>query len=252
MFNRLRFTVDGGIASIVLAHPEKLNVLSRELLGELIGALDQARAARAHIVTLTAEGRIFSSGGDLSDPSTRAGELGTILTEAYHPALRALMAMPIPVICGVNGKAVGGACGLALTCDVVIAAEDVAFDFAFARIGLVPDCGLAWLLPRIVGRNRARSILLGGRMVDATEALSIGMVEQVVPNDALGSTVAARARSFVTRPLLASGLTKQLIEHCETVSLEEALCAENAAQERAGQSPEFKAVLSAMNERRRL
>jgi 2-(1,2-epoxy-1,2-dihydrophenyl)acetyl-CoA isomerase len=251
MFERLTFTVDDGVASIALAHPEKLNVLSRALLGELIDALERARAAQAHVVVLTAEGRAFSSGGDLSDPSTRAGELGAILTDAYHPALRALMAMPMPVICGVNGKAVGGGCGLVLACDMVIAADDASFDFAFARIGLVPDCGLAWLLPRIVGRNRARSILLGGRVVAAAEALAIGMVEQVVPQDALAATLATLARSFVARPVLASRLSKQLIGHGETASLEEALRAEAITQDEAGRSEEFKAILTAMDEQRR-
>lgn len=252
MFDRLTFSIDDGIATIVLAHPEKLNVLSRALLAELVEALDLATAAQAHVVVLTAEGRAFSSGGDLSDPSTRAGELGTILAEAYHPALRALMAMPMPVICGVNGKAVGGGCGLALACDVVIAADDATFDFAFARIGLVPDCGLAWLLPRIVGRNRARSILLGGRIVGATEALAIGMVEQVVPQDMLATVLSTLARSFAARPGFATRLSKQLIEHRETISLEEALRAELVAQEEAGRSEEFKAILAAMDERRRL
>lgn len=251
MYEPLTFMVDQGVATITLAHPEKLNVLSRELLAKLIAALERAKAAQAHVVVLTAEGRAFSSGGDLSDPSTRAGELGAILTDAYHPALRALMAMPMPVICGVNGKAVGGGCGLALACDVVIAADNASFDFAFARIGLVPDCGLAWLLPRIVGRNRARSILLDGRVVGAAEALSIGMVTQIVQQDGLAATLATLARSFVARPVLASRLSKQLIEKCETMTLEEALRAEAFAQDQAGRSEEFKAVLTAMGERPR-
>jgi 2-(1,2-epoxy-1,2-dihydrophenyl)acetyl-CoA isomerase len=251
VFDRLTISIDDGIASIALAHPEKLNVLSRALLAELIEALDLAKAAQAYVVVLTAEGRAFSSGGDLSDRSTRAGELGTILAEAYHPALRALMAMPMPVICGVNGKAVGGGCGLALACDVVIAADEASFDFAFARIGLVPDCGLAWLLPRIVGRNRARSILLGGRIVGAAEALAIGMVEQVVPQDALATALSTLARSFLARPVFATRLSKELVGQSETMSLEEALRAETVAQDQAGRSPEFKALLAAIDERRR-
>lgn len=250
MFNRLRFTVDDGVASIVLAHPEKLNVLSRELLAELIEAFDQARAAKARAVVLSAEGRAFSSGGDLSDPSTHAGELATLLDDAYHPTLRALLALPMPVICAVNGRVVGGACGLVLACDLVIAAEDAVFDFAFARIGLVPDCGLPWLLPRIVGRNRARHILLGGRQVDAGQALSIGMVEQVVSLDALGSTTRAIAEGFAAHPAFALGLTKRLVAQSESLSLDEALTVESEAQDRAGKSDDFKALIRPTNARR--
>lgn len=250
MFNRLRFTLDDGIASIVLAHPEKLNVLSRELLADLIEAFDRARSAGARVVILSAEGRAFSSGGDLSDPSTRAGELAALLGDAYHPTLRALLEMPMPVICAVNGRIVGGACGLALACDLVIAAEDAVFDFAFARIGLVPDCGLAWLLPQIVGRNRARHILLGGRHIGAEQALSIGMVERVVSLEALGSTAMAVAQGFAAHPAFALGLTKRLLAQSQSLSLADLLTAEAEAQDRAGKSADFKALLTSMNARR--
>lgn len=244
MFEHLRFSVDDGVASIVLAHPGKLNVLSRKLLAELIEALDRAKADDARVVVLTAEGRAFSSGGDLSDPLTQAGKLGEILEEAYHPALLALLAMPMPVICGVAGMVVGGACGLALACDIVIAADDAQFDFAFARIGLVPDCGLAWLLPRAVGRNRARSILLRGLQIGAADALSMGMVQQVVVRDMMETAVGALARSLAAAPALGLGLAKQLITACEGLTFEEALAAERTAQDRAGRSDEFKTVFA--------
>ena len=246
MFNRLRFTVDDGIASIVLAHPEKLNVLSRELLAELIKAFDRARAVEARAVIISAEGRAFSSGGDLSDPSTRAGDLAALLDDAYHPTLRALVELPMPVICAVNGRVVGGACGLVLACDQVVAAEDTVFDFAFARIGLVPDCGLAWLLPQIVGRNRARHILLGGRQVSAEQAFAIGMVETVVPLDALGSTAMVAARAFAAYPAFALGLTKRLLTSAASLTLDGTLTFESAAQDRAGKSDDFKALLKSM------
>lgn len=250
MFNRLRFTLDDGIASIVLAHPEKLNVLSRELLADLIEAFDRARAAAALAVVLSAEGPAFSSGGDLSDPSTRAGDLAALLHDAYHPTLRALLALPMPVICAVNGKVVGGACGLVLACDLVIAAEDAVFDFAFARIGLVPDCGLAWLLPRIIGRNRARHILLSTRPVGAEEALTIGMVERVVSVEALASTALSLAHGIAAQPSFALSLSKQLLVQADSSGLDAALTAEAEAQDRAGRSDGFKALLASMSARR--
>jgi 2-(1,2-epoxy-1,2-dihydrophenyl)acetyl-CoA isomerase len=146
----------------------------------------------------------------------------------------------MPVICAVNGQIVGGACGLVLACDLVIAAEDAVFDFAFARIGLVPDCGLAWLLPQIVGRNRARHMLMGGRHVGAEQALAIGMVERVVSRDALASTAMAAAKGFAASPAFALGLTKRL----------RTLTFEAAAQDRAGKSDDFKALLASMDVRR--
>lgn len=249
MFSRLRFTVDDGVASIVLAHPEKLNVLSRELLADLIEAFGRARDAAARVVILSAEGRAFSSGGDLSDPLTRAGELAALLDEAYHPTQRALLALPMPVVCAVHGRVVGGACGLALACDVVIAAEDAMFDFAFARIGLTPDCGLPWLLPRIVGRNRARHILLGGRQVAAAEALSIGMVEQVVSNDALETATWALAHSLAAHPSFALSLSKQVMAQSEFLTFDDALKVEGEAQDRAGKSDDFKTLLASMDAR---
>ncbi|HUD94962.1 enoyl-CoA hydratase/isomerase family protein [Sphingobium sp.] len=250
MFNRLRFTVDDGIASIVLAYPEKLNVLSRELLADLIEAFDRARAAAARAVVLSAEGRAFSSGGDLSDPSTRAGDLSALLEDVYHPTLRAMLDLPMPVICAVNGKVVGGACGLVLACDLVIAAEDAVFDFAFARIGLVPDCGLAWLLPRIVGRNRARHILLGARHIGAEQALALGMVERVVSVEVLASTALSVAHGIASQPSFALGLNKQLLVQADSSSLDASLAAEAEAQDRAGKSDDFKALLASMDNRR--
>lgn len=250
MFNRLRFTIDDGIASIILAHPEKLNVLSRELLADLIEAFDRARAVSARVVVLSAEGRAFSSGGDLSDPLTHAGELAALLEDAYHPTLRALLDLPMPVICAVNGRVVGGACGLVLACDLVIAAEDTVFDFAFARIGLVPDCGLAWLLPRIVGRNRARHILLGARPIGAEQALGLGMVERVVSVEALRSTAFSVAQGIAAHPSFALSLTKQLLAQVDFSDLDASLAAEAEAQDRAGKSDDFKALLASMGARR--
>lgn len=250
MFNRLRFTVDDGIATIVLAHPEKLNVLSRELLADLIEAFDRAREASARAVVLSAEGRAFSSGGDLSDPSTRAGELAALLDDAYHPTLRAMLDLPMPVICAVNGKVVGGACGLVLACDLVIAAEDAVFDFAFARIGLVPDCGLAWLLPRIVGRNRARHILLGARHIGAEQALALGIVERVVSVEALAATALSVAQGIAAQPSFALSLNKQLLLQADASGFEALLAAESQAQDRAGKSDDFKALLASMDARR--
>lgn len=242
---RLRLSISEHVATITLSHPEKLNVLSRDLLVEFRTALASVSNHSVRVLLIEAEGRAFSSGGDLSDPAISTGDLASALDDVYHPALRDLVELPIPIVAAVHGQFVGGAIGFVLACDVILAASNAVFDFAFARIGLVPDCGLAWVMPRIVGTVRAREILLTGRRVDTAEAERIGLVTEIAEATDLQARSEAVTQLLAGMPVEAQRLTKELCRHAEQHDLADSLAQEVVAQDQAGKAPPFQKLLAA-------
>jgi len=248
-WEHIRFGITDGVARLTLARPEKRNVLSRALLAEIGDALDRAENSSARLLVLDAEGKVFSSGGDLADPMTHAGDLGALLEDHYHPVLRRLIGLPLPTLCVVNGLVVGGACGLALACDMVVATERARFSFPFAQIGLIPDCGLNWLLPRAVGRIRARGLLLFGETIDGEEAYRIGMASRYVESASLSSFLSAFIENVTALDPAAITAAKHAAALAETQSLDQSLATERAFQHRAGRSARFVATLARLSSR---
>jgi 2-(1,2-epoxy-1,2-dihydrophenyl)acetyl-CoA isomerase len=239
-----------GVATITLNRPDALNALNAQVRGDLLAAFSAARrddAVRA--VVLTGAGRAFCAGADLRG-GTAEREFRRVIATEYNPIVEAIRALPKPVVAAVNGVAAGAGMSLALTADIVVAADEARFVPAFHRIGLVPDSGLTRTLVRAVGRHRALEILLGERQLGAAEAETAGLVAAVVPGDRLVETAADLARRLASGPTLAIGLTKRLVNAAEDASLAETLGIEAALQEIAGRSEDHAEGVAAFTEKR--
>jgi 2-(1,2-epoxy-1,2-dihydrophenyl)acetyl-CoA isomerase len=237
-----------GVATITLNRPEVLNALSRDMLESLREAVERAAqdtAVRAAV--LTGAGRGFSSGSDLGGgvPAGPVRDLGDSMRERMNPIILALRDMPKPVITAVNGVAAGGGMGIALAGDVVLAGKSASFLQAFSRIGLVPDCGSTYFLPRYVGEMRARALAILAEKIDADEAQRIGMVWKVYPDDALQAEAARMAKHLANMPTMAYGLTKQALNASGGNDLATQLEWEAALQSRAGRTEDFREGVNA-------
>jgi len=252
MTDGLRVDVDGPVATITLDRPEALNALTvpvKVALREALERLAVDRAVRA--VILTGAGRAFCAGQDLAErEQADAASLDVELRERYNPIILALRAMGQPVIAAVNGVAAGAGASIAFACDLRIAAADARFVLAFGRLGLVPDSGATWFLPRLVGDARAAELVLIGDPIPADEALRIGLVSRVVPNDELLPQARALADRIAAGAPMALALTKGALERAATIDLETALEGEAKLQGIAGASADHAEGLAAFREKR--
>ena len=252
MTDGLRVDVDGPVATITLDRPEALNALTvpvKVALREALERLAVDRAVRA--VILTGAGRAFCAGQDLAErDAPDAAPLDVELRERYNPIILALRAMGQPVIAAVNGVAAGAGASIAFACDLRIAAEDARFVLAFGRLGLVPDSGATWFLPRIIGQARAAELALVGDPISAEEALRIGLVSRVVPNDELLPQAQALADRIAAGAPMAVALTKGALERAATIDLETAHEGEAKQQGIAGASADHAEGLAAFREKR--
>jgi 2-(1,2-epoxy-1,2-dihydrophenyl)acetyl-CoA isomerase len=220
----VEYSVEQGVAAIVLNRPEVLNAFDDELGFALLDRVREASADDSvRCIAITGAGRAFCSGEDLGAlaggyESGNPPELGSTLTDRYNPLIRALRSTPKPVVAAVNGVAAGAGASLALACDYRIASEKAKFVLAFIKVGLVPDSGAVWFLTNMVGEARAMELATTGRPVDAQEALSLGLVNEVVTPDELENR----------------WLTKELVYRASERSLDEQLDAEVIAQASAG------------------
>jgi 2-(1,2-epoxy-1,2-dihydrophenyl)acetyl-CoA isomerase len=230
---------DGAVATVRLNNPSKLNALSETMTRELIDALTTITADdEVRAVVLTGEGRGFCSGADLGGMEQEYREGGRastsdLLDEGYAKIVRLLVGAPKPVIAAVNGVAAGAGLSLALACDLRVASDAATFSMAFVRIGLVPDSGAAYFLPRIVGAARALELSVTGDRIDAGRALAIGLVSRVTPADALPADVATWAAELAALPTRAIALTKRLLRDAASMPLDEALALESRVQDEA-------------------
>jgi 2-(1,2-epoxy-1,2-dihydrophenyl)acetyl-CoA isomerase len=248
----LRVEVDGPVATLTLDRPEALNALTvpvKVALREALESIAEDRAVR--VVILTGAGRAFCAGQDLAErDDPEAAPLDDELRERYNPIIRALRSMGQPVIAAVNGVAAGAGASLAFACDLRIAAEEARFVLAFGRIGLVPDSGATWFLPRLVGPAKAAELALVGEAVDAAEALRLGLVSRVVPGDRLLIEARAMADRIADGAPLAMALTKTALERSMSIDLDEALDGEAKLQGIAGASADHAEGLAAFREKR--
>ena len=251
-FDTVRYEVADGVATVTLDRPDTLNALTIALKQDLLAAfraIDRDRAVRA--VVLTGAGRAFCAGQDLKERlEPGAAPLAVELRERYHPIIRAMRALDQPIIGAINGVAAGAGASLAFACDIRIASEAASFRLAFGRIGLVPDAGAIWFLPRLVGSAKAAELALLDEPLSAVDAERAGLVARVVPADSL----AAEARSMATRLAelapAALALTKHALERSWTVGLDAALDDEAFRQGIAGATADHSEGIAAFLEKR--
>jgi 2-(1,2-epoxy-1,2-dihydrophenyl)acetyl-CoA isomerase len=243
-----------GYHVVTLNRPARLNAFNEDLHRALRAALDVARAdPDCRALLLTGAGRAFCSGQDLSDRLPGGGpprDLGQSLDTFYNPLVRALRALPFPVVAAVNGTAAGAGASLALHCDIVLAARSARFIQAFAKIGVVPDAGGSWLLPRLIGPARARALALTAEPLSAETAQSWGLIWKVVDDAQLTSEAEALCAQLARGPTLALGLIKRALEAAETNDLDAQLDLERDLQREAGFSPDYAEGVRAFVEKR--
>ena len=250
------YEVGEGVARITLNRPEVLNSFNAAMSLTLQQILAEvARDPELRAVYLTGSGRAFCAGQDLAEamPGEAAGikDFAAHVRTLYNPLVLALRRMPKPVVCGVNGVAAGAGANLALACDIVVAAEEASFLQAFVKIGLVPDTGGTWALPRLVGSAQATALMLLGEKLSAARAQQLGMIYQVCPAADLELTGLGLARQLATQPTYALSLIKQLLAASSTNSLEQQLELEAEHQGLAGRSEDYAEGVQAFLAKRR-
>lgn len=252
-YETLSVSFADGVATIALNRPDTLNAINRQIHADLRACLDIIETERAvRCLVLTGEGRAFCSGQDLTEDlgSTTVPDLAPALDEDYNPLMRRLTALPIPTIASVNGIAAGAGANLALACDIVLAARSAIFVEAFCRIALIPDVGGTWMLPRIVGRQRALAMMLTGDPVDAETARDWGMVWAVHDDEALGAETAKLAARLAAGPANAYRLTKKSVALAFDQGFSDQLDTERDLQAEAGRHPDFQEGISAFKDKR--
>lgn len=242
--------IDQGVMTITLNRPEWLNSFNDAMHQQLSECLKQAeRDETIRCLLVTGAGRGFCAGQDLNDrnvdPSGPAPDLGMSVERFYNPLVRRLGALPKPVICAVNGVAAGAGATLALGCDIVLAARSAKFVMAFSKLGLVPDCGGSWVLPRVTTRARAMGLMLLGDSLSAEQAAQWGMIWQLVDDAELKDTSQALARHLASQPTYGLGLIKKALQLAETNSLDDQLDVERDFQRLAGRSDDYREGVSA-------
>ena len=238
------------VATVVLDRPGSLNALNGAMVDELRAAVESLPGSGARCLLITGEGRGFSSGADLAGGGGLPSDAGLALEKHFNPLVEALFALPIPVVAAVNGPAAGAGCSLALAADIVIAARSAYFLQAFINIGLIPDAGATWLLPRLAGRARAMEMMMLGERIPAERAMEWGMIARVVDDGDLASEAVALATSLAQGPTVALGLIRRLARESAQLPLGDALAAERSAQREAGNSADFKAAVMAFLQKR--
>ena len=248
-YRSIIYEVSDAVAVITLNRPAVMNALTSELRREMVQAVAQAQG-QARVLVLTGAGRAFCSGQDLADVDIDTVDLEAVLRDEYEPLLTAIAACPLPVIAAVNGAAAGAGAGLALACDVVIAAESASFIQAFTRIGLVPDAGGSYWLPRQIGLARAMGAMLFAEKVPARQAADWGMIWEAVPDEGFEAHWRARAAHLASGPSLAYRGVKQALRASFDNDFSAQLALEARLQGGCGASTDFREGVAAFLEKR--
>ena len=243
-----------GYRVITLNRPQRLNSFTEAMHIALKKALDDAQADKTcRALMITGAGRGFCAGQDLNDRLAKPGEkivLGATLEQYYNPLIRQLRALPFPVVAAVNGVAAGAGANIAFACDIVVAAKSASFLQAFAKIGLVPDSGGTWFLPRLVGAARARALALLAEPVPAEQAERWGLIWKVCDDAALMGEAQRLCEQFARGPTVGLALTKRALDAAETNDLAAQLDLERDLQREAGRTPDFAEAVRAFLEKR--
>lgn len=242
------------VRTITLNRPDKLNAFTAEMAAALLAALDGANADTIRAVLLTGAGKGFSAGQDLAEVLPKPGapgvDLGAVVDRLWNPIVRAIRGLGKPVISAVNGTAAGAGANLALACDIVVAARSAKFIQPFCRLGLIPDSGGTYLLPRLVGEARAKAVMLLGDAIAAEQAEAWGLIWKAVDDDKLMATAHAMARHLAAQPTYGFALTKQALHAAAGNTLDQQLDLERDLQSLAGSSPDYTEGVSAFMQKR--
>jgi 2-(1,2-epoxy-1,2-dihydrophenyl)acetyl-CoA isomerase len=254
-YNNILFDISEGIATLTLNRPDKLNSFTAAMHGEVRAALEQVAADKSvRVLVLTGAGRGFCAGQDLGDRAVAPGgapvDLGESVEKYYAPLVLALRALPMPVICAVNGVAAGAGANIALACDIVVAARSASFNEVFCKLGLIPDTGGTYFLPRLIGSARATGLALLGERLSAERAEQWGLIWKCVDDAELAAEVGALAKHFSTAPTLGLARAKQALQASGLNTLEQQLALEAGMMRELGYSEDYREGVSAFMEKR--
>src|SRR3954470_20355984 len=251
-YETIAFKLEGGVARLTLNRPDRLNSFTVQMHEEVADAL--ANLGDARTLILTGAGRGFCAGQDLNDRAVAPGQavdLGGSVELRYNPLIRKLAALPMPVIARVNGVAAGAGANIALACDVVIAAKSAKFIQSFAAIGLIPDSGGTWVLPRLVGQARALGLALTGEPLPAEKAADWGLIWKAVDDDRLDAEVDALAHRFATGPTRGLAKIRRMLRESWGQSLDAELDRQRDAMRELGYSDDYREGVAAFMEKRK-
>lgn len=252
-FQYLKFDAAHGVATITLNRPEVYNALNDEITFELQDAFKAvAKDAGIRVVVLTGEGKAFCSGQDLK-ASQAQGKRSFLesLHKRYNPLILGMRNLPKPIVCRLNGVAAGAGCSIALACDIIVAAEEASLIEVFVNIGLVPDSGSSYFLPRLVGMTKAFELCSTGKKITGREALELGLVNKAVKLEGLDAAVKEYTDYYAQAPTHAIGLLKKMLNKSATSNLEEMLGYEAYLQEIAGRTHDHQEGVAAFLEKRK-
>ena len=241
-FSTILFTLTDGVARLTLNRPDKLNSFNVAMHHEVRAALEQTRAEKARVLLLTGAGRAFCAGQDLGDRAVTPGaavDLGASIERYYAPLVRAIRALPLPVVCAVNGVAAGAGANLALACDLVLATCSAVFYEPFCKLGLVPDTGGTYFLPRLVGTARALGLAMLGDKLPAEQAAAWGLIWRAVPDAEFSAAGEALVAQLAQSPTLGLARMKQAIYAGAENSLDSQLNIERDLQRELGASADY-------------
>jgi len=252
-YESIRFELVDSVATITFNRPDKLNAITTPLLAEFDDALDRIERDGARVLLITGAGRAFCSGSDLDEMSgipPEQRDMGARLEARFNPLLKRLSAFPLPIVAAVNGVAAGSGLGIAMAADIVLAAKSAFFLVPFTKIGLVPDVGITWNLPRLVGKARATGMMLLAERIPADKAESWGLIWQAVDDADLTDTAGAIVRQLAQGPTVAFARTRQAIHAALQSDLAATLDLERRNQKETGQTADHLEGLAAFRERR--
>lgn len=255
-YENIEFNITDGLATLTLNRPESLNSFTTEMHEEVRDAMTRVESdPSVRCLLLTGNGRGFCAGQDLNDRAVRPGterrDLSESVEQNYNPLIKRLAALSMPVICAVNGVAAGAGANLALACDMVFAAKSAKFIQVFCKIGLIPDSGGTYILPRLVGTARAMALALTGEAVKAEQAEQWGMIWKAVDDEELMETALKQAKYFTTQPTLGLSLIKKAIRASFDHDLNGQLQMESKLQKQAGFSDDYQEGVAAFLEKRK-
>jgi 2-(1,2-epoxy-1,2-dihydrophenyl)acetyl-CoA isomerase len=253
-YENVLFDIGAGIARLTFNRPERLNSFNAAMHAEVRDALAQVRERQARVLVITGAGRGFCAGQDLNDravaPGAAAPDLADSIEKNYKPLVLALRELPLPVIAAVNGVAAGAGANIALACDLVIAARSASFVQAFAKLGLVPDSGGTWFLPRLIGTSRALGLTLLAEKLPAEQAAAWGLIWRCVEDEELAPVVESLALQLAAAPTRGLARTKQAIYEGLNRTLREQLDIERDYQGELGRSTDYAEGVRAFSEKR--
>ena len=254
-YNTILLSRDKGLATITLNAPDKLNAVSRKMIAEIKTCWEELAAdSSVRAVLLTGAGRGFCAGADLADPDREASataDSGAALDKYFNPTIRAMRALPKPIVSAVNGVAAGVGMSFALASDIAIAGKSASFLQAFARIGLLPDGGSTWFLPRLVGEQRARALAMLAPQISAQQAKDWGLIWDVVDDAELMKTATDLARRLADGPTMALSRIKEALGRASGNTLSQQLDVERDFQRELGRSSDFKEGVAAFLAKRK-